>query len=121
MGQTGRQPFSYTNSKGVTYYLNEKMVALRGGKLQPIRYFTKDLRLENVIYELPEGYAVQENPRNGFLTVKKIEEQDKTSCSDDDCVESGVYDVKENIKTGWEVVVTLIKKQMSGKTRLENG
>jgi hypothetical protein len=60
--------FSHTNSKGVTYHLNTKMVVLRGGKEQRIYYFSKDIRPEGC--ELPEGYIVGENPRNGFLTVK---------------------------------------------------
>lgn len=61
--------YKHTNSKGVTYYLNSKDVTLRGGKLQTIYYFSKDERPEAC--ELPGGYVVTENPRNGFLTVKK--------------------------------------------------
>ena len=59
--------YKHTNSKGVTYYLNSKKVTLRGGKEQPIYYFSKDQRPEAV--DLPEGKEVKENPRNGFLTV----------------------------------------------------
>lgn len=62
--------YSHTNSKGVTYYLHKKEVTLRGGKLQTIYYFAKDERPE-AIDELPEGYMVVENPRNGFLTLKR--------------------------------------------------
>lgn len=61
--------YSHTNSKGVTYYLNSKMVTLRGGKEQKIFYFSKDERPEAT--DLPEGYNVKENPRNGFLTVSR--------------------------------------------------
>jgi hypothetical protein len=61
--------YSQKNTKGVTYHLNSKMVVLRGGKEQRIFYFSKDVRPENV--DLPDGYSVQENPRNGFLTVKR--------------------------------------------------
>lgn len=61
--------YQHTNSKGVTYHLNCKDVTLRGGKLQTIYYFSKDERPEGC--ELPDGYVVTENPRNGFLTVKK--------------------------------------------------
>ena len=61
--------YSHTNSKGVTYYLNSKDVTLRGGKLQTIYYFSKDERPEAC--DLPSGKVVTENPRNGFLTVKK--------------------------------------------------
>lgn len=62
--------YTYTNSKGVLYYLNEKEVTLRGGKKQKIRYFSKDLRPES-IDELPEGFEVNQNPRNGFCTLKR--------------------------------------------------
>jgi YHS domain-containing protein len=62
--------YSHTNSKGVTYYLNSKEVTLRGGKKQVIYYFSKDERPET-IDELPAGFVVNENPRNGFLTVKR--------------------------------------------------
>ncbi len=61
--------YKHENSKGVTYYLNSKDVTLRGGKLQTIYYFSKDDRPEAC--ELPDGKVVTENPRNGFLTVKK--------------------------------------------------
>lgn len=61
--------YKHTNSKGVTYYLNSKKVTLRGGKEQTIYYFSKDERPE--ASELPSGFVVNENPRNGFLTVKR--------------------------------------------------
>jgi hypothetical protein len=61
--------YKHTNSKGVTYYLNKKDVVLRGGKTQTIYYFSKDERPEGT--DLPSGYEVNENPRNGFLTVKR--------------------------------------------------
>lgn len=61
--------YKHTNSKGVTYYLNSKKVTLRGGKEQTIYYFSKDERPE--ASDLPSGFVVNENPRNGFLTVKR--------------------------------------------------
>lgn len=61
--------YSHTNSKGVTYYLNAKDVTLRGGKVQKIYYFSKDERPEGT--DLPDNMEVNENPRNGFLTVKR--------------------------------------------------
>lgn len=64
--------YSHTNSKGVTYYLHKKDVTLRGGKLQTIYYFAKDERPE-AINELPVNYGVVENPRNGFLTLKRTD------------------------------------------------
>lgn len=64
--------YSHTNSKGVTYYLHKKDVTLRGGKQQTIYYFAKDERPE-AIDELPAAYGVVENPRNGFLTLKRTD------------------------------------------------
>ncbi len=61
--------YEHTNSKGVTYHLNSKNVVLRGGKEQTIYYFSKDKRPEAT--DLPAGFVVNENPRNGFLTVKR--------------------------------------------------
>lgn len=62
--------YSHKNSKGVTYYLNSKEVTLRGGKKQIIYYFSKDVRPE-AVDDIPVGFVVNENPRNGFLTVKR--------------------------------------------------
>jgi hypothetical protein len=45
------------------------MVVLRGGKEQRIYYFSKDVRPEAT--DLPDGFSVNENPRNGFLTIKR--------------------------------------------------
>lgn len=61
--------YKHTNPKGVTYYLNTKMVTLRGGKEQRIYYFSKDERPDGC--DLPADMVVNENPRNGFLTVKR--------------------------------------------------
>jgi len=61
--------YTHTNSKGVTYHLNSKEVTLRGGKKQVIYYFSKDNRPEAT--ELPAGFTVNENARNGFLTVSR--------------------------------------------------
>ena len=61
--------YIFVNSKDVQYHLNGKDVTLRGGKVQRIYYFTKDVR--DTAIELPEGYTVVENPRNGFVTLKR--------------------------------------------------
>ena len=64
--------YSHTNSKGVTYYLHKKDVTLRGGKQQTIYYFAKDERPE-AIDDIPAGMEVVENPRNGFLTLRRTD------------------------------------------------
>lgn len=62
--------YKHTNSMGVTYYLNAKDVTLRGGKVQTIYFFSKDERPETAV-DLPADRTVNENPRNGFLVLKK--------------------------------------------------
>lgn len=61
--------YTHTNSRGVVYHLNSKDVNLRGGRVQTIYYFTKEER--DTGCSLPEGHKVVENPRNGFLVLKK--------------------------------------------------
>jgi hypothetical protein len=61
--------YSQTNAKGVTYHLNSQEVTLRGGHQRVIYYFSKDVR--PTACNLPDGYEVNENPRNGFLTLKR--------------------------------------------------
>ncbi|MEX0748887.1 MAG: hypothetical protein WD467_02685 [Candidatus Saccharimonadales bacterium] len=63
--------YSHVNSKGVTYYLHSKDVTLRGGRQQRIYYFAKEAKPGESIDALPEGFVVTENPRNGFLTLKR--------------------------------------------------
>ncbi len=64
--------YEHTNSKGVTYYLHKQDVQLRGGKKQTIYFFAKKAKNDKgTPTELPEDRTVQENPRNGFLTLKK--------------------------------------------------
>ncbi len=66
--------YNHTNSKGVKYYLHKMDVTLRGGKQQTIYFFSKDEKNDKgEPCDLPEGRIVTENPRNGFLTVKKAD------------------------------------------------
>ena len=68
-GKEIKVAYQHTNSKGVTYHLNSKEVTLRGGKKQTIYYFSKDERPEAC--DLPSGFSVNENPRNGNIKVKR--------------------------------------------------
>lgn len=64
--------YSITNSKGITYYLHKSEVTLRGGKPQTIYFFTKaENGGKGTPCDLPEDRQVNENPRNGFLTLSK--------------------------------------------------
>lgn len=110
-------PFYYTNTKGVTYYLNKKAVTLRGGKKIDIRYFTKDIRPETAEYELGEEFVINENPRNGFLTVRKIEveqdlEEDDCDCCDNEADEADDYPTRKeqpDIYTERRTIVEQVK------------
>lgn len=64
--------YMHTNSKGVTYYLHSKLVTLRGGRQQRIYYFAKQEKPGESVEEVPAGFQVTENPRNGFLTLKRV-------------------------------------------------
>lgn len=61
--------YEHKNSKGITYYLNTKNVKLRGDREHTIYFFSKDYRA-NTGCELPTNKEVNENTRNGFLTVR---------------------------------------------------
>jgi hypothetical protein len=62
--------YSHTNSKGQTYYLHMKDVTLKGGRLQRIYFFARDVR-EGAVDAMPAGYIVVENPRTGLPVLKK--------------------------------------------------
>ena len=62
--------YRQNNSRGVEYHLNSKVVVLRNSKAErTIYYFSKDARA--TACDIPKGMEVVENPRNGFLTLKK--------------------------------------------------
>lgn len=62
--------FSYTNSKGQTYYLHKKDVTLKNGRQQTIYFFARDIR-DGALDELPDGYQVVETQRTGMPVLKK--------------------------------------------------
>lgn len=62
--------FSYTNKKGVKYFLHSKDVILRGGRQQTIYYFARDVR-DGVLDAVPAGYKVIETERTGMPVLKK--------------------------------------------------
>jgi hypothetical protein len=68
--ELGTRVYAHTNSMGITYYLNAKKVTLRGGKTQTIYWFSKQPRKDTGV-GLPGDRVVNENPRNGFLTLKR--------------------------------------------------
>jgi len=70
------EAYVHVNSRGVPYYLHHTTVALRGGKRHTIYFFAKVRWI--AVGEptgLPEHFVVQENPRNGFLTIRKKKDE----------------------------------------------
>jgi hypothetical protein len=62
--------FTHVNSKGQTYYLHQRDVTLKGGRVQRIYFFAREIK-DGAIDALPEGYIVVENPRTGLPILKK--------------------------------------------------
>ena len=62
--------YSYTNSKGQTYFLHKKDVTLKNGRVQTIYYFARDVR-DEAIEAVPAGYQVIETKRTGMPVLKK--------------------------------------------------
>lgn len=62
--------FSYTNSKGQTYYLHSKSVTLKNGRQQMIYFFARDVR-DGSLDAVPGGYKVVETQRTGMPVLKK--------------------------------------------------
>jgi hypothetical protein len=62
--------FSHVNSKGQTYYLHMRDVTLKGGRVQRIYFFAREVK-DGAIDALPDGYIVVENPRTGLPILKK--------------------------------------------------
>jgi hypothetical protein len=65
--------FSHTNSKGQVYYLHQKDVELKGGRMQRIHFFAKDVRPSKgtPIDAVPDGHVIVENPRTGLPVLKR--------------------------------------------------
>ncbi len=63
--------YSTINSKGQTYYLHMKDVTLKGGRIQRIYYFARDIR-DGALDAVPAGYTEVENSRTGLKVLKRI-------------------------------------------------
>lgn len=61
--------FSYTNSKGRTYFLHSKDTTLRNGTAQTLYFFAKEVK-EGSLDAVPAGYVVSES-KNGLPVLKR--------------------------------------------------
>ena len=62
--------YEHTNSKGQQYFLHMKDVTLKGGRLQRIYFFARDVR-PGAVDALPAGYVTVENAKTGLPVLKK--------------------------------------------------
>jgi hypothetical protein len=62
--------YEFKNSKGVKYYLHFKDVNLKGGRIQRIYFFARDVR-PGSLNDVPAGYKVIETERTGMPILKK--------------------------------------------------
>ncbi len=62
--------YEFTNKMGVKYYLHFKDVNLKGGRIQRIYFFAKDVR-PGSLDDVPAGYVVMETERTGMPILKK--------------------------------------------------
>jgi len=62
--------YEFTNSKGVKYYLHFRDVNLKGGRMQRIYFFARDVR-SGALDSVPAGYKVVETKKTGMPILKK--------------------------------------------------
>jgi hypothetical protein len=61
--------FSFTNSKGNTYFLHSKTTQLKSGREQTIYFFAKTVK-DGSLDAVPAGYEVSES-KNGLPVLRK--------------------------------------------------
>ncbi len=62
--------YSFTNSKGVTYYLHTRKQPSASGKERTLFFFSKEIK-EGVMDAVPAGYQVVEM-KTGLPVLKKV-------------------------------------------------
>ena len=62
--------YEFKNSKGVSYFLHSKDVNLKGGRMQKIFFFARDVR-PGALNEVPAGFKVIETTKTGMPILKK--------------------------------------------------
>lgn len=66
--------FEYTSSNGTTYKLVKTYLKFGNKESQPIYYFKKNginLKIHHPVYELPEGWEITENRKNGYPLLQR--------------------------------------------------
>jgi hypothetical protein len=62
--------YEFLNSRGVKYYLHSREVTLKGGRLQRIFFFARDVR-PGALDAVPDGYIAEETKKTGMPILKK--------------------------------------------------
>ena len=62
--------YSFTNSKGTTYYLHTKKSTTSTGKERTLFYFSKEVKEADALDAVPTGYTVAEM-KTGLPVLKK--------------------------------------------------
>jgi hypothetical protein len=62
--------YEFKNSKGVSYFLHSREVSLKGGRMQTIYFFARDVR-PGALDSVPAGYKVIETAKTGMPILKK--------------------------------------------------
>ena len=62
--------YSFTNSKGTTYYLHTKKSTTSTGKERTLFYFSKEVKEGESLDAVPAGYSVAEM-KTGLPVLKK--------------------------------------------------
>jgi hypothetical protein len=70
--------YSFTNSKGTTYYLHTKKSTTSTGKERTLFYFSKELREGESLDAVPNGYSVAEM-KTGLPVLKKSDNGSSSS------------------------------------------
>jgi hypothetical protein len=63
--------YSFTNSKGKTYFLHAKTVKRANGAEGKLFYFSSQVKPEEALDAVPTGYQVAEM-KTGLPTLKKV-------------------------------------------------
>lgn len=60
--------YTYTSSNGITYHLVKQYIKFGNAEKRPVYYFKRkeSIKKEHFPCDLPQGWEVVENPRNGF-------------------------------------------------------
>jgi len=64
--------YSFTNSKGKTYFLHRKQITSKSGSTRDLYFFAGDLRPDFAVDEVPAGKKVVEM-KSGLPVLKKVE------------------------------------------------